>query len=680
MRRIDVNREMLERMYAPMDERFERNLRAMIDTLPQRREKRRSTMKPRYALAFALLLIALAATALAAYMVSQGFFAEVATLEAESGYYEHWTLEEKERLAASMKAYGILKDTALWDEALSTKSEAKREKALDRLFAQRYGVNGRTDTITAAGIIEKEMGVYDNEWSLEDKARYAAILMEFDLLGYDTNVDLLPGEDDIAQEEAVRLAREAVLDAYSLEENELDGYRTCVHFWEHRTEIGVKPPYYLIEMACPEKTSYYVYVSGDGRILSTADGYKGVESPWEDAARMRRMQEAEQTGMDQLVQAHVAGLETLPVRRFERGGMVKTLSALADGTVLLTGLRYDGNNDAEEVFAESIDAAGQTVWRAAYPVGPKEDVALSTAMQLESGDILVLVERRRWLDRDTLAYQYSEQLRISAQGELLEALRLQPIAALTGQERDFDESMFGVPGHGGLLVSGAMGPKHQKFYAQLDEQGRPRFVFNLSELSGYAPYLLTTEDGYVLTAWNEAADMPILRFYDKQGNLLSEDAQDEALRGLRINRVTKAGEGRYAVTSGFMKDGEWVLAFIDDSGRLLEKHVRTFASGPILKPSEIAKVGERYAYACRHWIERDVVGAQHLGLIVWDADTGIQEYHMRDERLQDALADDIIAGLYAAALGEGQLMLAYTEGTDVRRDYKTTLLMAETVQ
>lgn len=174
--------------------------------------------------------------------------------------------------------------------------------------------------------------------------------------------------------------------------------------------------------------------------------------------------------------------------------------------------------------------------------------------------------------------------------------------------------------------------------------------------------------------------MPILRFYDKQGNLVCEGAHDEALRGLRINRVTKAGEGRYAVTSGFMKDGEWVLAFIDDGGRLLEKHVRTFASGPMLMPSDIAKVGERYAYACRHWIERDVVGAQHLGLIVWDADTGIREYHMRDEHLQDAVADDIIAGLYAAVLGGGQLMLAYTEGTDVRRDYRTTLLMAETVQ
>ena len=54
-----------------------------------------------------------------------------------------------------------------------------------------------------------------------------------------------------------------------------------------------------------------------------------------------------------------AGLETMPVRRLERDGMVKTLSALADGTVLLTGLRYDGNNDAEEVFAEFKELTGR---------------------------------------------------------------------------------------------------------------------------------------------------------------------------------------------------------------------------------------------------------------------------------------------------------------------------------
>ena len=61
MKRYVVDRERLESMYPTMDERFERNMRAMIDTLPARREKRHVMMKPRYAVAFALLMVVLLA-------------------------------------------------------------------------------------------------------------------------------------------------------------------------------------------------------------------------------------------------------------------------------------------------------------------------------------------------------------------------------------------------------------------------------------------------------------------------------------------------------------------------------------------------------------------------------------------------------------------------------------------
>ena len=59
MKRYVADREGLKNMYSPMDERFERNMRAMIDTLPARREHKRARMKPRYAVAFALLMVLL---------------------------------------------------------------------------------------------------------------------------------------------------------------------------------------------------------------------------------------------------------------------------------------------------------------------------------------------------------------------------------------------------------------------------------------------------------------------------------------------------------------------------------------------------------------------------------------------------------------------------------------------
>lgn len=676
MKRYVADREGLKNMYSPMDERFERNMRAMIDTLPARREHKRARMKPRYAVAFALLMVLLlCATALAAYVVNRGFFSDVAQMESEHGYYEHWTIEDKEKLVTSMKEYGVLADEAQWNTALAIENEAKREKRLDELFAQRYGVRGRTDTITAAGIIEQELGLYDSAWSLEQKADYSAILMEFDLMGSDTNVDLLPGEDDISQEEAVHIAQEAVLDAYGLEDGALDAYEINIYFWEHRTEIGVKPPYYLIEMICAGQVPYFVYISGDGRVLSREDGYKGVESPWEDARRIERVRKTGEMGAEKIVQKHIRSLRTLPTQIYQRDGVIKQLINLRDGTALMTGMIYDKNNKAVEVFAESLNAEAQTLWRAVHPVGPGEDVSLRTAMQLENGDILLLVERKKWIDNSTLDYQYSEQITICETGEIKEVIRLDSIAQMIGQAKDFDEQMFGAPGHGGLLVSGSMGTKHTKAYAQLDASGHVRFIFEFGELRGYAPYLKTTEDGYMLTAWNDAADMPILRFYDQQGRLIREGEFDERLKGLRINRVSKAEEGRYAVTSNFMDDGRWELAFIDGDGRLLSRHEKEFDSGAIQNPSEIIKIGEKYAYACAHWCDPDVSDTGHLGLLICDEKGSLEEYHMQNagESLGDLIDGDMVGWPQMVSIAENTLMIAGTRAIDEREHYKTTI-------
>ena len=64
--------------------------------------------------------------------------------------------------------------------------------------------------ITAAGIVESELGMYDPEWTLEKKAAYTQLMLELNLLGYDANIDFLPGEGDIPQEEAVKIAKKAV--------------------------------------------------------------------------------------------------------------------------------------------------------------------------------------------------------------------------------------------------------------------------------------------------------------------------------------------------------------------------------------------------------------------------------------------------------------------------------------
>ena len=117
MKRMRIDRASLEALYPPMDAAFERALRQRIAGLPAEREK---TMKKKTGLALVLaaaLLLALAATALAAFAASQGFFADVARIQLEGGYYDGWTLGEKEQVVRLMKENGILTDAQAWDAA-----------------------------------------------------------------------------------------------------------------------------------------------------------------------------------------------------------------------------------------------------------------------------------------------------------------------------------------------------------------------------------------------------------------------------------------------------------------------------------------------------------------------------------------------------------------------------------
>lgn len=674
MKRYVVDRNGLENMYPPMDERFERNMRAMINTLPARREKRRAALKPRYAIAFALLLALLGVTALAAYTVHKGFLGDMAELNVQAGAYDDWTLEEKESIVRSMKQYGVITDTAQWDEALAVSSDKKREKALDKLFSERYGINGRTDVITTSGIVEQELGLYDSEWSLEQKAAYTQLLLELDLLGYDTNIDFLPDEDDIPREQAVEIARKAVQEAYGYDDATMNSYDVWTSFLLHRSEMNTKEPYYMLEFVGAELSYHTVYVSGDGRVLSSKDGYKGVSSPAEDAARDVARQQAEEIPKEQRLAEHVAALELLETQTFKREGKIADgVTGLVDGTAVVFGrMGYNAyNGDSAGAYAECIDEWGATRWIIELPEENGEEKAPETVMQLEDGDLLMIVRRQKnGEQRQSIDYIRYDQLRIGSGGSILERKELRPISKMAGDRPVRFDQMFVEPGHGGMLVSGYMGGKNIPFYAQLDEQGEPMFTWQFEELLGYAPFLKVTDEGYVLTAWNEAANETILRFYDKQGNLLHEG---ESVKDIRINRVRSCGKGELLVTSGFMKDGEWVLARIDDHGKVLEKMVYTDESAGINMPTQIARVGSRYVYAADHRMDENAWGS-HTAIIMTDGEGAIKEYSAQG-------ADDFsdrVGYIHLAPVGENRVMLVYTtQKGEYERDVQLAIMTIE---
>lgn len=269
MKRV-IDEKTLKALYPPMETAFETQMRQTLRSLPVERRHRGARRKPAAVLVAAAVLALLAATALAIAALS-GFFTEATALPLNSSYMENWSLGEKEAVAALLVQYDLPEDRAAWEDALQESSARRREAALDALFIEHYAVtSGGRRNISLHSIMQQELGELDPEWSLEQKAAYSALESEFELGGADEDVNLLPGEDDIPREEAVKIAKDAIQAAFGFTDEQMENAALWeLSFLVHRSELGVKPPYYSVCLAICDETNVwkaeYAAISGRAR-------------------------------------------------------------------------------------------------------------------------------------------------------------------------------------------------------------------------------------------------------------------------------------------------------------------------------------------------------------------------------------------------------------------------------
>lgn len=665
-----LDRESLRALYPPMDAEFERDTRQMIRSLPLKEDIK---MKKKTGAAFALacLLIALTATALAAYAVSQGFFADVARIQLQGGAYDGWKLEEKEEVVRLMKEYGMLSDASAWDAAMAEPDGEKREAALDKLFAERYGINGRTDVITVDSMMEREKGPFA-EWSMEDKAWYSALMADVGLLGSDAEYYLLPDDGAISAQEAEQAAREAVIAAYKLDANALDGYTAWVDCREHVSEVGVKPPYYGVELHGEQKGErwYWVCVSQDGRVLTSEDGYVGVTSPAEDVAQQERQEALKAVPEEERLAAHTQGLTAMDARVVEisQDAMIQDMITLRDGSLLIIGFAGSADGMLEGLtirgktpFALCMDEQGTVRWKAALDFEARAEAA----MELEDGSVLILTDD----DLDDVTKSRFRQTRIGADGTVGETVCIPLTEEMVGIRCEY-EQFWGRPGHGGFFIRGVAGGQRTDFCVQLDAQGQPVFAHVFDELQkcpleGYA-----TSEGYVIVAWNEAANKPLLRWLDKEGNTLREVSQDEAMTGMRITGVLPQADGSITVTSRFTENGERWLAQIGADGTVTRMDKATLNMGRCTNTSDIVRMDGGYAILNDHFVSVEDSTIQHAGLVVFGDDGTIAERRLIPlEEIENQRGRRIIAGIGAGKIAVAVNVLEeYTEDWSYSRN------------
>lgn len=102
----------------------------------------------------------------------------------------------------------------------------------------------------------------------------------------------------------MQIAKDAIQAAFGFTDEQMENAALWeLSFLVHRSELGVKPPYYSVCLAiCDEANVWkaeYAAISGAGEVLTSADGYLGVESPQEAAAALHTVAYYQSDAFDQ---------------------------------------------------------------------------------------------------------------------------------------------------------------------------------------------------------------------------------------------------------------------------------------------------------------------------------------------------------------------------------------------
>ena len=627
MKRV-IDEKTLKALYPPMETAFEAQMRQTLRSLPVERRHRGARRKPAAVLVAAAVLALLAATALAIAALS-GFFTEATALPLNSSYMENWSLGEKEAVAALLVQYDLPEDRAAWEDALQESGARRREAALDALFIEHYAVtSGGRRNISLHSIMQQELGELDPEWSLEQKAAYSALESEFELGGADEDVNLLPGEDDIPREEAVQIAKDAIQAAFGFTDEQMENAALWeLSFLVHRSELGVKPPYYSVCLAiCDEANVWkaeYAAISGAGEVLTSADGYLGVESPQEAAAALHTVAYYQSDAFDQ-DRARELARHGQTITAIEpqivtwENQRIDELLTLQNGTVLAAGREMAENNrDTRRVFAACINEDGETIWRATLDAQENEQCSVTGAMQLEDGRIQLMLNRNREVNHE-FEYDLYELATLSEDGKLLDRRQLPSASALSGLDAGSQEVLFCDPGHGGLIVSGSVGTKNTPFYAQVDDRGDVVFHLDMGDMRETIMRLYATRDGYALVGWDKAEQRTRMAFYDMQGQKIREAEADALPAGFHVTSLYPQADGTmWAVDDSLTAAEVQKLLRLDENGRVMEEYAMNENMGASAFQEAFMRVGGTVALLNRHKTSRDEqTSAIHCGLMV----------------------------------------------------------------
>ena len=228
MKRADRNSPDFSNAFGRADREFVFCVENTLRELKAREEAKRMKKKIPLGVVIVALILLLAMGTAIAMSINWSHIEKAMDIARESGEYDEWSLKSKISLIESMKEDGIEIDEKDW-KALEGEEMGEEEKnaLADEILTGYYGDQ---EFLYYYTIAEIEWGVPPT-WTLEQKHWFYQMEREKGLLRDDSWIDLLPEKGDLRREEAVEIARKAVMDAYELSEEEMRDYGADVSFF-----------------------------------------------------------------------------------------------------------------------------------------------------------------------------------------------------------------------------------------------------------------------------------------------------------------------------------------------------------------------------------------------------------------------------------------------------------------
>lgn len=213
------------------------------------------------------------------------YFETVAGLFSELEMYSDWTLGRKLAWITALQGY-LGKDADPEISAILSDATQNQERLIDEYLLSRYGDGKHSITLNLHYCLVGELGP-QHAWSLEQQAWISQLYLTYYPHQMETLVCQLPDSKDVSQEQAVRIAADA-LSAALPQGFSASQYVVSIMFGVTRRNVDKMEPYYTIQFGrladdperLPYSVSYVCYVSRNGSVLSSSD-FKLTPSPEE---------------------------------------------------------------------------------------------------------------------------------------------------------------------------------------------------------------------------------------------------------------------------------------------------------------------------------------------------------------------------------------------------------------